>query len=432
MKRSDQTKHGIGGMDLWMTIAATAIATLLIVAATQAEAQTYTVLHTFNGPDGAKPGAGLTLDRAGNLYGTTESGGNTGGNCYGSTGCGTVFQLKHAGSGWVLYTLYKFTGNGDGLFPIARAVFGPDGTLYTTANCCSGGTVINLRPPASVCRSASCFWAGTVILQFGYLNGTQPSGDLTFDAAGNVYGTTGFGGNDNLCGGLGCGTVYQLTKTGSTWTQNILYNLTEASTNPDSGVILDRAGNLYGTAPQGETDFGAVFELTPSSSGWTESFPYFFTTASGNGTSPYAGLIFDEAGNLYGAAAYGGPGNGGSVFELSPSGSGWNFNLLYSLSGNPDNPGPEGTLLMDSAGNLYGTTLKQGAHSLGNVFKLTPSSGGWSYTSLYDFTGVADGAYPTGVLVMDAGGNLYGTTNEGGNVTQDCQYGCGLVFEITP
>ncbi|MFZ0793991.1 MAG: choice-of-anchor tandem repeat GloVer-containing protein, partial [Candidatus Korobacteraceae bacterium] len=147
---------------------------------------------------------------------------------------------------------------------------------------------------------------------------------------------------------------------------------------------------------------------------------------------PYAGLIFDEAGNLYGAASSGGPGSGGTVFELSPSDGGWNFNLLYGLPGNRDNPGPEGTLLMDSAGNLYGTTLKQGAHELGNVFKLTPSDGAWNYTSLYDFAGGTDGAYPTGVLVMDTRGNLYGTTSEGGNVTQDCQYGCGVVFEIAP
>ncbi|MFZ0311872.1 MAG: choice-of-anchor tandem repeat GloVer-containing protein [Candidatus Korobacteraceae bacterium] len=432
MKRSQQIMTRIGRLDLRMAATAIAIAALLIVAATSAHAQTYTVIHRFNGPDGAKPNAGLTIDHAGNLYGTTSDGGNTGGSCYGGTGCGTVFQLKHAGSGWVLYTLYKFTGNGDGLFPNARAVFGPDGTLYTTANCCSGGTVINLRPPASACKSASCFWTGSVILQFGYLNGTQPSGDLIFDAAGNIYGTTGFGGNDNLCGGLGCGTVYELTKAGGTWTQNILYNLTEASINPDSGVILDRAGNLYGTAPQGDTDFGAVFELTPSSSGWIESFPYFFTATSGNGTNPYAGLIFDEAGNLYGAASSGGPGSGGTVFELSPSDGGWNFNLLYGLPGNRDDPGPEGTLLMDSAGNLYGTTLKQGAHELGNVFKLTPSDGAWNYTSLYDFAGGTDGAYPTGVLVMDTRGNLYGTTSEGGNVTQDCQYGCGVVFEIAP
>jgi uncharacterized repeat protein (TIGR03803 family) len=431
MKRLEQSRSGIGRMDFWMMAAAAAVATLLIVAATQAHAQTFTVIHSFDGPDGANPGAGLTLDRSGNLYGTTEHGGNTGGNCFGE-GCGTVFELKHARSGWVLDTLYKFTGIGDGLLPIARAVFGPDGALYTTAYCCSGGAVINLRPPATVCKSASCFWTGTVILQFGYLYGTQPSGDLTFDAAGNIYGTTVSGGNDDLCGGLGCGTVYQLTKTGSTWTQNILYKQTEAADDPDSGVILDGAGNLYGTAPGGFTSNGAVFELTPSGSGWTESFPYFFTFTSGNGAFPFAGLIFDNAGNLYGAAAHGGPGGGGTVFELSPSGSGWNFNLLYGLPGNPDNPGPEGTLLMDSAGNLYGTTLKQGAHGLGNVFKLTPSYGGWSYASLYDFAGAADGGYPTGILVMDASGNLYGTTNEGGTYTEYCEYGCGVVFEITP
>jgi len=140
-----------------------------------------------------------------------------------------------------------------------------------------------------------------------------------------------------------------------------------------------------------------------------------------------AGLIFDQAGNLYGSASSGGSGNGGTVFELMPSNGNWNFNLLYSLSGSGGSRnGPLRSLTMDAAGNLYGTTYSDGAYGAGSVFKLKPSNGAWTYTDLYDFTGGDDGANPYGGVTLDANGNLYGTTAFGG--ASDA----GVVWEITP
>ncbi len=439
MKRSEQTRLGSGRLNLWITVAATAIATLLIVAATPAQAQTYTVIHSFTGSDGGNPAAGLTLDHAGNLYGTTTDGGN------GCTdyGCGTVFKLAHAGSGWVLNLLYKFSGS-DGLYPEARVVFGQDGALYGTTTAggfSNGGTVFNLRPPATVCRSFSCPWTETLLFQFNSQDnsgtGTTPLGDLTFDAAGNLYGTATNGGLFDNCTGTGCGVVYELTPSGGAWTQNIIYNFTGGSDggHPHGGVIFDHAGNLFGTAfldnYQDHAD-GLIFEFSPSGSGWTETALYHFQGGN-DGGNPVGGVIFDSAGNLYGATRGGGASDGGTVFRLTPSGRQWNFGLLYSLSGIAGALGPQADLVMDSVGNLYGTTTDNGAYGYGSVFKLTPSNGGWSYTSLHDFTYGSDGAYPYyGSLVMDASGNLYGTAYAGGNSGSQCTETCGVIFEITP
>ncbi|MGC2108391.1 MAG: choice-of-anchor tandem repeat GloVer-containing protein [Candidatus Korobacteraceae bacterium] len=409
---------------------------ILIVATPQVEGQTFTVLHTFTGgPDGANPEAGLTLDH-GNLYGTTAGGGlSAGGHSF-----GTVFRMQFRGSGWIFAPLYNFSG-GDGDSPHGRVTFGPDGSLYgTTAdgrgNGCSCGNVFNLKPPPTRPANPLTPWLETVLYQFDYFagDGNNPAGDIVFDATGNLFGTTYTGGNDQMCGGLGCGTVYELTRSGQSWTANFIYAFTEVAYNPLSGVTRDPAGNLYFTASQGNIAHGAVLELTPAGSGWTANTLYSFN-GSGPGY-PVAGLILDSQGNLYGAASVGGSGGGGTVFQLTPSGGGWNLETLYSLSGNQmGRAGPNASLLMDSAGNLYGTTAADGAYGKGSVFKLTPGEGGWTYTTLYDFTGGADGGDPAGALVMDGSGNLYGTTYAGGTVGSHCESSgsqCGVVFEITP
>lgn len=192
-------------------VSLTVLATMLTVASI-AHSQTFTVLHNFtNGSDGGEPQVGLTMDRAGNFYGTTSTGGNTTGNCaiQHPFGCGTVFKLSRKGSGWILSTLYTFSGP-DGANPHGRVIIGPDGTLYgTTPN--GGefgyGTVFNLRPPAAICKSAQCPWTETVLVSFGgFTDGRQPTfGDLVFDGDGNIYGTTPYGGQGNR------GTVYELT-----------------------------------------------------------------------------------------------------------------------------------------------------------------------------------------------------------------------------
>jgi uncharacterized repeat protein (TIGR03803 family) len=253
-----------------------------------------------------------------------------------------------------------------------------------------------------------------------------------FDQAGNLYGTTSSGGIQN-CGylGQGCGLVYQLTPSGGGWTENVLYSFgtgTNDGSTPVSGVIFDTVGNLYGTNIFGGDSSncplgcGTVFQLTPSGSGWTENILYNFNFyGGGDGGNPDAGLIFDGSGNLYGATFQRGSGGGGTVFEISSS---TGFRVLYSLTGYG---GPLDSLVMDTVGNLYGTTHQDGLYHSGSAFKLTSSRGGWTYTSLHDFCSrspCSDGAYANGVT-LDSNGNIYGTTQSGG------AYGAGVVWEIT-
>ncbi len=420
MANPRQLRNCIFSLSFGTVTAALAIAFLLAVVATQpAQAQTFNVLHTFTGgQDGAIPVAGLTMDRAGNLYGTSFRGG--------AAGFGTVYQLKPKPSGWVFNVLYSFAGGSDGANPSSGVIFGPDGALYgTTYRGGAGyGTVFRLRPPATFCRAVSCPWGEAVLYRFeAGADGANPEGDLIFDRAGNIYGTTNDGGgSDNA------GTVYELTPSGGDWRESVLhsfsFNLPDGAY-PQSGVILDSAGNLYGTLPAG--GFGApgtVFELTyVAGFGWTESILYSFQGGSDGGI-PYAGLIFDSSGNLYGATSSYGTGGGGTVFELTPSGSNWTYTVLYSFTGGS---GPWDSLVMDQNGNLYGTTFGGGANSLGSVFKLTPTpQPPWTYTSLHDFTNGSDGAHPFSNVVFDTSGNLYGTASSG------AQYGYGVVWEITP
>lgn len=171
-----------------------------------------------------------------------------------------------------------------------------------------------------------------------------------------------------------------------------------------------------------------MFELSPSGSGWTENIIYRFQ-AGDDGSNPLSGLIMDSAANLYGSSTCAGQNGGGAIFELTPFNGNWTLNVLYSLTG-ICNSGPRGELLMDGTGNLYGTTYTGGIFSFGSVFKLSPGDGGWTYTSLHDFTGGSDGAMPEGRLIFDSNGNLYGTASQGG--TGCSSLGCGVVFEITP
>jgi uncharacterized repeat protein (TIGR03803 family) len=167
-----------------------------------------------------------------------------------------------------------------------------------------------------------------------------------------------------------------------------------------------------------------------SGSGWTLQTLYDFPNTA-DGSNPLGQVIFDAAGNLYGGCQSGGTGGGGTVFELSPSGGGWSYHVLYSFSGNGN--GPIGTVALDAAGNLYGTTYGDGAYGLGSIFKLSPSGGDWAYTDLHDFTGGDDGANPFGGVSLDANGDLYGTTTYGGTRQGSwCQQqGCGVVWRIT-
>jgi uncharacterized repeat protein (TIGR03803 family) len=402
-----------------------AIAITCALTTMAAQAQTFSVIHNFSGgQDGATPMAGLTMDRAGNLYGTANYGGNAGGNC-GLDGCGAVFRLSNRNSSWLLTPLYDFAGGNDGANPqAASVVVGSDGSIFSTTflggTGCNGsgcGTVFNLQPPASACKTALCPWTETVLHRFTGPDGSGPVGTMVFDPSGNLYGVTLLGGLD------GGGTVYQLTA--NNWTENILFH---PYGYPGSGITPDHAGNFYGSTFAGGNNFGSIYELTPNGSGWTGNNIYVFADGS-DGAYPKAGVIFDPAGNLYGATSNGGSGKGGTVFQLTPSNGSWIYSTLYSFSG-PNNGhavvGPAGNLVMDAASNLYGTTVVDGVNGYGAVFKLTPANGGWTYTSLHDFTNGSDGSYPYSNLVFDTAGNLYGTASAGG------ANGLGVVFKIAP
>jgi uncharacterized repeat protein (TIGR03803 family) len=402
------------------------------------QAQTLTVLHAFTGgTDGANPlGAGVTIDRAGNLYGGTGFGGLTEPQCYSAGTCGTLFKLARHGSSWIFDTLYSFHGS-DGATPDTPLVFGPDGALYGSTfygghtGCYNGcGNVFRLQPQPTFCASAQCSWTQTVLYQFtGQSDGGQPGfGAMTFDAAGNLYGTATEEGNDR------CGTVFELAHNGNQWTFNLLWTFTGYSDGCSSwsGVIFDQTGNLYGTTTEGGVnEFGTVFELSPKGQGWSLTPLHQFVNSS-DGNDSLGSLVLDSSGDLFGTNRYGGPGGAGEIFKLSPNGGTWSLTMLHSYSG--EVAGPQGPLLRDSAGNLYGTSLESGKYGWGNVFKLTPSGSGYTYTDLYDFTGGSDGGWPSGQIEMDANGNLFGATEMGGIKGGDIcgNYGCGVVWELTP
>jgi uncharacterized repeat protein (TIGR03803 family) len=400
----------------WATLL---VCVLRLIVEPTAQAQSFSVLHSF-APNrlGYGPYAGLIQDARGGLYGTTNNGDAPDG------GVGSVYKLTHAQSGWTLTALVEFNHDGNGYGPQARLTLGPDGAMY-------GTTVYGGYPGGcggqgcgTIFRLSLANFSRTVIYRFSDSDGYWPLSEVTFDSAGNLFGTAVMG------GAYGGGTVFELVRNGNQWTHSDIYTFTGASDGgePVGGLIIDSGGNLYGTTVSGGTcACGVVFELSPLEGGWSEQVLHNFDSRTEGGW-PEASLIMDAAGNLYGTASAGGSTNGGTVFELSPSGNTWNFTLIYALveTGYPGGGGPRGSVLMDAAGKLYGTTYADGAYVQGSVFELTPTNGQWAFISLHDFDSLQDGEYPVGNLLMDANGNLFGTTLFGG------QYGVGTVWEITP
>jgi len=345
----------------------------LAIVPTQAQARKFKVLHTFRGSDGAGPISQLVRDKAGNLYGTTAIGGT--GKCQG--GCGTAFKMNKSGK---LIWVHSFSG----------------------------------------------------------ANGLQPLAGLLRDKAGNLYGTTVGGGkiNSHICS-LGCGVVFKLDKTGK---ETVLHKFTGTPDGyfPEALLVEDPEGNLYGTTYSGGAHgIGAVFKIDKTDK---ETVLYSFAGGVDDGDTPYSGVILDAAGNLYGSTFDGGNGGScdfgcGTVFELDTSGK---ETILYNFD-SFDGAHPDSVLIADSAGNLYGTTIDGGnancgGTGCGTVFELSPhSDGSWTETVLHKFCSLsncADGETPlAGLLVRDTVGNLHGTTSVGG--TSRCNgSGCGVAFKL--
>jgi uncharacterized repeat protein (TIGR03803 family) len=319
----------------------------------------------FDQKNGSQPRSGLVTDTKGNLYGATSAGGNS--------GCGLVFELLPASGGsWREKIIYTFKG-------------GPADTCYPYTN-------------------------------------------LILDGHGNLFG--GSGGSDNSSG-----AIFELTPSSSgSWTEKILYTFSDQAYAPGAQLAFDKQGNLYGSVGQTPTaGDGGVFKLSPQPGGdWTETLIYNFTGSNGDGDTPAGGVVLDNKGDVYGTTISGGSLNRGTVYRLNPNKSGgFDETILYNFTGQTDGEYPYAPLTIDAKGNLFGTTSLGGPvdHAYGVVFELSQSGGKWSETILYNFGGMPDGYFPSGV-VFDAKGNLYGATQNGG---AGCNSpGCGIAFELTP
>jgi uncharacterized repeat protein (TIGR03803 family) len=393
-------------------------------------AQTFKVIHNFGtSPDGAAPFDSVTGDASGNLYGVTFKGPFEHG-CF-FDGCGTVFKLSSNLDGiWTETILYEFTGGSDGLEPVFPVAVDSKGNVYGTSQGIGQqpGTVFEL-----VRNSDGSYTQQTLYTFTDPVGGLDPFG-ITLDRQGRVLGTTEFGGRFNG------GVVFSLSRVSVLgWHENVLlvFNDRYGAT---GRLLLDDEGNIYGNTYQGGAHGkGAVFKLTPNDgfSGWTETILYSFADRP-DGANPYAGLTFDNMGNLYGTTEQGGNAGCGTVFELTPdSNGGWNESVLYAFQGGNDGCYADSGVTFDSAGNLYGTTVDGGAGGArGTVFKLTHSVGGqWSERVIHSFTG-PDGLLPydDGRVFIDSTDNVYGTAVIGGSGMHCTQpaTGCGVVWEITP
>ena len=413
-----------------MAVAVAVLSALTLIAGTRAGAQAEKVLHSFNTNSSGATGplSGIISDAAGNLYGTTVSGGTGYTIC--GYGCGVVFELMpKTGGGWAEKVLHNFGNGQDGYFPFGGLIFDAAGNLYgTTAagGTGAGGIVFELIP------TASGNWTEEILHNFtsDTSDGAAPQASLMFDAAGNLYGTTTQGGGPGHEG-----TVFELGPgANGVWSERIIHSFDaqdQDGTIPTGTLVSDTVGNLYGTTETGGAgtcDCGTVFELSPRADGqFAYEILYNFEGGPNDGMFPFGGVIF-HSGNLYGTTYQGGPDGYGTAFALSwKADSGWHETGLYFFDGE-DGKDPGAGLTVDHAGNLYGTTILGGTNDYGTAFKLTPIAGGsWTETTLHNFGDrTTDGQSPRAGLVFAAPGDLYGTTFQGGVA------GGGTVFEILP
>ncbi len=401
-----------------------------------------TPLASFDGPDGVNP-TGLSLDPSGFLIGTTFYGGTVG------DGGGTIFTLTPPAAGasaWTQTELFQFRQiSTDAVYPVGALLMGKNGVMYgsaTSGGAYGQGAVYALTPPAS----GQSAWNRVLLHSFTGTDGSMPTGKLVQGVNGVLYGVATSGGPDSA---KSYGTVYALIPPASgnaEWTVQVLHAFTGVGTGdgsfPAAGLIIDAKGALYGTAGSGgiassDDPFGngLVFKLSPPAKGqtaWAETILYSFSGP--DGSTPQGSLLTDSHGALYGTTYIGGSVGEGTVFKLTPpaSGSAWAETVLHSFNASIGNdgaiPGTE-QLVRDASGVLYGTASQGGAGNFGVVFALAPPAAGstdWSETVLHSFTG-PDGEGPYVGLLLERNGALFGVTPQGGPY----QY-YGTVFEVSP
>jgi uncharacterized repeat protein (TIGR03803 family) len=435
---------------IWILLSMATAFSLLFATSLAAAQSGGSILYRFNPTttDGLNPQAGLVVDSAGNLYGTTYQGG--------TANWGTVYELSPPTppSGmWTETILHEFTNGADGATPDGPLTFDTAGNLYGTTiyggigvNGNSYGTVFELSPPAAPGGA----WTYAVIASFdsGQV-AINPSGKLIFDTAGNLYGVSG-GGYDNVlyCGSSPCGNVYELqapSEPGGTWTGTAIYNFFTKGTKDGigpTGIVFGHGGVIFGTTGEGGTnEVGTLFKLLPPAApgdAWTEKILYDFAIDDGY---PSGGLILGPNGSFFGTTAFSGTSGFGTVFQMiAPSGSkGWSESVLYNFTGGTDGAYPVGGVIADKSGNLYGVANGRGGNKNANclssgcgaLFALTPPAapgGAWTESTLHDFAGGYDGGNPVGRL-LSIKGILFGVTAYGGTP----KYGLGgTVFRITP
>ena len=389
-----------------------------------------TVLYSFTQPpNGVRPRAPVIGDAAGNLYGTTYTGAKN--------GAGTVYELSPPANGqvnWKERVLHHFGPQARGHYPQSALTLDKDGNLYgvtPNGSKSDAGLVFMLVKPSAGDKD----WTQKILYHFdGGKEGGTPYGALVFDADGNLYGTTGYG------GAHGAGIVFRLSPDASKesgWKKTTLYSFSNGADGgyPYCTLAFDAAGNLYGTTLNGgNAGNGVVFELSPPANGgtWTEQVLHSFDDAS-DGVLPRTGVVLDGSGNLYGTTENGGTSNWGVVFEVSPPANraaGWSEMVLHSFDFTDDGGNPGYSLpVLDKKGKLYGTTQVGGSAHHGTAFVLSPPAGGgsaWTEKTLTPFTAASGPAEPEAGFAAVPGGKLIGTTFAGGDDAN------GTVYEIAP
>jgi uncharacterized repeat protein (TIGR03803 family) len=394
---------------------------LTLASCLSAYAQSESVLHSFSGGDGEYPLSALTYDPATHAYyGTSQQGGTLKG--------GTVFKLVQNSSGnWLFSRIYQFPATStDGSMPwgvrlVAIDNGGALSALYGTTE--YGGTN-NLGTAFQLTPGVGGTWNETMLYSFSGPDGQWPLGGLVSDGKGSLYGMTNYGGTNNT------GTVYQLKQVNGAWQQRVLLSLGgNYGGYPAGSLLVGKGGVLYGATDLGVVSgHGTAFQLTPPQPGsnqWTATVLHTFAGGTADGANPNCDLTIDATGSIYGTTSTGGANNGGIVFQLSPGSAGWTFNILYSFTGGADGQNPGAGVIFDDAGNLYGTVPYAGPYFGGAVYKLTPGSSSWTESSLWTFGGSGDGVGPFSGL-LKKNGALFGTTQDGGTSNK------GVIYSVVP